>query len=84
MNCPKCNGLMVRDDNDLGQYKCPNCNFQGVCQRCENVPVHPHRKWHLCLDCICNLLDEAGVIELKAKWKAKINDVRHKRVDNHG
>lgn len=77
MNCPKCNSLMIRDDHDIGQFKCPNCNHQGLCQRCLSSPVHPHRKWYLCLDCICNLLDEAEVIDMKAKWKMKNNNGKH-------
>jgi len=79
MKCPKCHRLMVRDERDRDQYKCAECGFQGICRRCEQNPVHPHRKWHLCLDCICDLLDEAEVIDMKAKWIAKVNDIRSRK-----
>lgn len=77
MECPKCNHKMVRQDSEMGQYKCPNCNYEGICQRCLSAPVHPHRKWQLCLDCICDILDENGSIEMKAKWKVKANDPKN-------
>ena len=76
MYCPICNADMYRDYDDLAQWKCPNenCKFDAVCRRCLLNPVHPHRKWQLCLDCICDMLEESGSVEMKVKWKEYRND----------
>ena len=69
MDCPNCATEMRR--GWLGEWICPECNFKGICRRCEQNPVHPHREWQLCLDCICDLLNQGEVIDMKANWKAK-------------
>lgn len=74
MFCPHCNSPMVRDDEAYGQWHCFNCDYDALCRRCSNNPVHPHRKWQVCLDCICDLLAENGKVNFNPMWKEKIND----------
>ena len=74
MFCSICGNEMVRDQYDLNQWKCKKCGFDATCRKCGLNPVHPHRKWQLCLDCILDILEEEGSINLNAKWKEKRND----------
>jgi len=85
MMCPHCNSEMQRDEEAYGNWHCFECNYDALCRRCGNNPVHPHRKWQVCLDCICDLLVENGSIQMNPLWKEKINDsksVVRKRLEN--
>lgn len=74
MICPHCNSTMDRDDEAYGQWHCFECGYDALCRRCLGNPVHPHRKWQICLDCICDLLEENGTVSFNLLWKEKIND----------
>ena len=83
---------MKRLDHDLGQWKCPKCGFEAVCRKCGLNPVHPHRKWQLCMDCVCDLLDSDSSVHMQKKWKEYRNDwqsnkairIRNERYKNGG
>jgi hypothetical protein len=74
MYCPICDSEMKRDYDDLAQWKCNQCGYDALCRKCMLNPVHPHRKWQLCLDCICDMLDESGSVTFQNKWKEYRND----------
>lgn len=75
-DCPKCNTELIRATSDLGQWKCPKCNFSAECRRCRFIPVHPHRKWQICLDCLVDIMIEQGSLEIPNRFKESSNDVK--------
>ena len=73
ISCPHCGRGMYRV---FGVWECKNCGYRSVCAVCGINPVHPHRKWAICLDCLTDMLIEADVIELNTRYKRRFGVIQ--------